>query len=221
MINMNFSETVVIDSESQSWVASPRAGVLRKPLAREDAERGHATSVVRYDPGASFSAHNHPLGEEILVLEGVFSDETGDYKKGTYFRNPEGFRHAPFSKQGCTILVKLHQFQDGDSDHVCIDTQQADWQFLSDHVQRIQLHTFNTEQVALLRVQAGAKVPVPANAKAFELFLISGHLLDDDRKHPPGTWIRSPRMQQLTSSAESDALIWMKTGHFQTAVQAG
>ena len=54
-------------------------GVCRKPLACEEAERGHATSIVRYDPGASFSEHGHPLGEEILVLEGTFSDQTGDY----------------------------------------------------------------------------------------------------------------------------------------------
>ncbi len=75
-------------------------GVSRKPLAREDAERGHATSIVRYDLGASFSEHLHPLGEEILVLEGTFSDQTGDYPAGTYFRNPEGFRHVPFRGAG-------------------------------------------------------------------------------------------------------------------------
>ena len=105
MINMEFSKRVVADSNSQEWVASPKPDVWRKPLAREDAEQGHATSVVRYDPGAKFSEHGHPLGEEILVLSGTFSDETSDYGAGTYFRNPEGFRHSPFSNHGCEILV--------------------------------------------------------------------------------------------------------------------
>ena len=117
MINMDFSQRVVINSNDQDWVASPMAGVWRKPLAREDVERGHATSIVRYEAGARFSEHDHPLGEEILVLEGTFSDQTGDYKAGTYFRNPEGFRHAPFSEEGCVILVKLHQFQHDDRQH--------------------------------------------------------------------------------------------------------
>ena len=67
MLNMDFTERVVINTHDKNWVASPLAGVWRKPLAREEAERGHATSIVRYDPGASFSAHDHPLGEEILV----------------------------------------------------------------------------------------------------------------------------------------------------------
>ena len=72
MLNMDFTRKIVIETAQQDWVPSPMPGVMRKLLAREDAERGHATSIVRYEPGASFSAHDHPLGEEILVLEGVF-----------------------------------------------------------------------------------------------------------------------------------------------------
>ncbi|PHR88042.1 MAG: cupin, partial [Blastopirellula sp.] len=128
MLNMDLSKQIVIDTNRQDWVDSPMPGVNRKPLAREEKERGHATSIVRYEPGASFSSHDHPLGEEILVLEGIFSDETGDYPAGTYFRNPEGFRHAPFSKEGCVIFVKLHQFQAGDNSRICIDTKTATWQ---------------------------------------------------------------------------------------------
>src|SRR5690606_37251270 len=127
MLNMDFSQPVTLDTTSMAWVASPKAGVWRKPLAREDAERGHATSIVRYDPGASFHGHNHPLGEEILVLEGTFSDETGDFHAGTYFRNPSGFVHAPFSKEGCIILVKLHQFQPADTTRLAIETHKARW----------------------------------------------------------------------------------------------
>jgi len=100
MLNIDFTKRVVIDTKNKKWVRSPMLGVWRKQLAREGSERGHATSIVRYEAGAVFSPHDHPLGEEIFVLQGVFSDETGDYSAGTYFRNPEGFRHAPFSKNG-------------------------------------------------------------------------------------------------------------------------
>jgi anti-sigma factor ChrR (cupin superfamily) len=47
------------------------------------------------------------------VLEGTFSDEQGDYPAGSYVRNPVGSRHAPFSREGCTIFVKLHQSDAG------------------------------------------------------------------------------------------------------------
>jgi anti-sigma factor ChrR (cupin superfamily) len=140
MLNMDFSEQIVINTRDREWLPSPREGVWRKPLAREEAEQGHATSIVRYDPGSHFHAHDHPLGEEILVLEGIFSDETGDYHAGTYFRNPEGFRHAPFSVEGCVILVKLHQFQPGDTAHVVLDTETSAWRPGQGSLQVMPLH---------------------------------------------------------------------------------
>ncbi len=214
MINMDFSQALVINTSDMDWVASPRPGVWRKPLARENAERGHATSVVRYDPGASFSAHNHPQGEEILVLDGTFSDETGDYHKGTYFRNPEGFRHAPFSEPGCIILVKLHQFQSDDSEHVCIKTNEAQWQTAAESVEQLTLHQFNTEDVSLFRLGSGTALPLPEGAGAYELFIVNGELADKDRRYGEGTWMRAAETPSLVAGEQSDALVWLKTGHF-------
>ncbi len=82
MLNMDFSQRVVIETGRQNWVASPSQGVWRKPLEREAKESGHVTSVVKYEAGSRFSPHLHPYGEEIFVLDGVFSDENGDYPAG-------------------------------------------------------------------------------------------------------------------------------------------
>ena len=65
MLNMDFSKRVAIEAAAAQWETNPSAGVWRKRLAKEEAERGHATSIVRHDPGARFSTHDHPLGEEI------------------------------------------------------------------------------------------------------------------------------------------------------------
>ena len=59
-------------------------------LERQGAESGRATSVVRYAPGSDFAAHTHTGGEEFIVLDGVFSDDSGDYSAGSYVRNPVG-----------------------------------------------------------------------------------------------------------------------------------
>jgi anti-sigma factor ChrR (cupin superfamily) len=72
MLNMDMNIRVIIDSTQLNWQPSPLSGVWRKPLAREDAETGHATSIVRFDTDSRFSEHGHPLGEEILVLDGIF-----------------------------------------------------------------------------------------------------------------------------------------------------
>ena len=64
-------------------------------------------ALVRWAPGTRFQAHTHWGGEEILVLEGVFSDEHGDYPAGSWIRSPHGSRHQPGSEPGCLIYVKV------------------------------------------------------------------------------------------------------------------
>jgi anti-sigma factor ChrR (cupin superfamily) len=212
MLNMDFSLPLTLETGQMDWVASPKPGVWRKPLAREEAERGHATSIVRYDPGASFHGHNHPGGEEILVLEGCFSDATGDFQAGTYFRNPAGFVHAPFSKEGCVILVKLHQFQPGDQQRLAIETHKAAWETLQPGVQRLPLHRYGSEQVAMLRLAAGMQAPLPA-AEGLELYLLEGCLADGARRYPAGSWLRRPRGSHCELQACADSLLWFKSGH--------
>jgi len=213
MLNMDFSKAVVINTNDQPWIASPMPGVERKPLAREDAERGHATSIVRYKPGASFSAHGHPLGEEILVLEGIFSDESGDYPAGTYFRNPEGFRHAPFSKEGCVILVKLHQFQTGDNHRVLIDTNSTEWRAGIGGLKVMPLHEFGAESVALVKWPAGEHFQPHTHFGGEEIYVISGEFIDEHGRYPAGTWIRSPHQSRHDPYVEVETIILVKVGH--------
>lgn len=225
MLNMDFTQSVSIDTRNREWIASPMPGVLRKPLAREDAEQGHATSIVRYEPGASFSSHGHPKGEEILVLDGVFSDQTGDYSAGTYFRNPEGFSHAPFSQDGCTILVKLHQFQSDDSAHLAVQTNNEQWCQVDGLLEQLDLHQHKDEQVFMLRSSAEADVALVDAKSGLELYVISGELRENGQRYGVGCWLRRPS-QQMKQREEShsdsqkscyqlspDSLVWIKINH--------
>ncbi len=213
MLNMDFSKRVVVDTSEMSWTKSPMKGVMRKPLAREDVERGHATSIVKYDAGASFSSHGHPLGEEILVLEGIFSDETGDYPAGSYLRNPEGFRHSPFSKNGCTLFVKLHQFQKDDSKQVCITTYNTPWQKGIGGLQVMPLHEHGTESVALVKWPANEKFQPHTHFGGEEIYVISGKFIDEHGHYPKGSWIRSPHLSQHNPYVEEETIILVKVGH--------
>lgn len=65
-----------------------------------------ALAVLRYAPGATVPHHLHTGLETILVLDGVQSDERGDYAKGTLILNPEGTTHSVWSEQGCAVLIQ-------------------------------------------------------------------------------------------------------------------
>ena len=211
MLNLDFSQAVFINSHLQPWQESPMAGVWRKRLAREEAERGHATSIVKYEAGASFSSHPHPLGEEIFVLEGVFSDETGDYPAGSYIRNPEGFEHAPFSKEGCVIFVKLHQFQSNDRQQVRIDTQNGEWLPGNGNLRVMPLHQYSdgvmNESTALVFWPAGERFQPHRHFGGEEILVISGEFIDEYNRYPAGSWLRSPHLSTHNPYVEQDTLI--------------
>jgi anti-sigma factor ChrR (cupin superfamily) len=106
MTNGDLTARALMDTRNMPWSASPSDTVWRKRVHLVGpAESGQVTSVVRCDPGATFPEQAHPGGEEILILDGVFSDEHGDWPQGSYLLNPDGFRNAPFSRDGCAIFV--------------------------------------------------------------------------------------------------------------------
>lgn len=213
MINMNLNQRRVIETVSMKWERSPASGVWRKPLEREEKESGHTTSVVRYEAGAGFPEHAHPLGEEILVLEGIFSDETGDYGPGNYLRNPPGSRHQPFSKEGCTILVKLNQFDAKDLQVVRLDSLTQPWPPGLGGLEVMSLHNFGHEHVALVKWPAGEYFPMHRHFGGEEIFVLSGEFRDEHGLYPAGTWIRSPHGSTHSPFVEEETLIWVKTGH--------
>ena len=213
MLNLDFSKRVVIDTNQIDWIPSPSAGVLRKPLARSDEDAGHVTSIVQYEKGASFSAHKHPMGEEIFVLDGVFSDETGDYKKGTYIRNPPGSHHTPFSEQGCIIFVKLNQFSAGDDRQVRIDTTVTPWLSGIGGLQVMPLHEFEHEHVALVKWPANEKFQLHRHFGGEEILVLSGEFQDEHGRYPANTWIRSPHMSEHYPFVTQETVILVKTGH--------
>ena len=65
-----------------------------------------AVAILRYAPGAKVPLHLHTGLETILVLEGVQSDERGDYEEGTLVLNPQGTTHSVWSEKGCAVLIQ-------------------------------------------------------------------------------------------------------------------
>jgi len=126
-LNADFTKRAVVHAAQQSWIASPMAGVERRMLDRIGDEVARATSIVRYAPDSHFSPHVHEEGEEFLVLDGVFEDEHGKFPAGSYIRNPPQSRHTPGSTDGCTIFVKLRQFDPADRTSVRLNTTTSRW----------------------------------------------------------------------------------------------
>lgn len=213
-LHADFSERVQLQTHDMDWIPSPAGGVERKMLDRIGEEKARATSIVRYAPGTSFPEHEHPMGEEFFVLEGTFSDEHGDYPAGTYVRNPDGTRHSPFSKDGCTILVKLRQFEAGDSRQFSVDSRNAEWKPRGlPGLTTLALHEFGDEAVRLTKFEPGAKASHDPHPGGEEVLVIEGTLKDEHGVYPAGTWLRQPDGSVHTPWSDDGCLLWVKRGH--------
>ena len=213
-LNADFTRRVVIRPDDSPWQASPSPGVTRRLLDRVGDEAARATSLVRYAPGSVFPEHAHPDGEEILVLDGVFSDHRGDHGPGTYLRNPDGSRHAPRSEGGCTLFVKLRQFQQGDDEAVRIDTLSGEWRpGLVPGLRVMPLHSFGTQHTALVDWAPGTVFQPHTHWGGEEILVLSGQFEDEHGVYPAGSWLRSPHLSRHAPHAPQGARILVKTGH--------
>lgn len=214
-LNADFSRAAVLNAIDHEWVPSPQAGVDRIMLDRIGDEVARATSIVRYARGSEFSRHEHACGEEFLVLDGVFSDEHGDYPQGSYVRNPPGSGHSPFSRDGCRILVKLRQFDPEDLAHIVVDTgDHGLWtEAGSGEPATLPLHRFGTEIVRMVRLQDGADFSVPIGDGGLELLVVEGSVNYGDQSLAAESWLRLPAGMDLRLHANGATLLWVKSGH--------
>jgi anti-sigma factor ChrR (cupin superfamily) len=214
LLNADYSERCVVDTNALEWLTSPSPLVHRRLLEREGGEVARATSIVRYEPGAKFSSHGHELGEEILVLEGELSDENGSYETGTYLKNPAGSSHAPFSKDGCTLFVKLRYLDPDDKQRVVINTRQSPWyQGMVEGLKVLPLSEFGTHHTAMVRWAPGTFFNPHRHHGGEEIYVVDGVFSDEHGNYPRGSWIRSPHLSQHQPFSREGCLILVKTGH--------
>ena len=213
-LNADLSKRAVLLPTQMSWVPSPEAGVERIMLDRDGDEVARATSLVRFAKNSSFTAHTHELGDELLVLEGVFSDEDGDFGPGSYLRNPPGSTHRPFSLNGCLLFVKLRQFDPSDQSRKMLHHSQLSWErgFLPG-VSRALLHQFGAESVCLVRLEPGALWPHRSLPAGEELFVMEGSCSNEHGQYPARSWLRTPAGSEHQLFSAEGCLLYIKTGH--------
>ncbi len=214
-LNADFTQRAVVHAASLPWIPSPMAGVDRRMLDRIGEEVARATSIVRYAPESHFTPHTHGGGEEFLVLEGVFQDEHGDYPPGSYVRNPPTTRHKPGSAPGCTIFVKLWQFDAGDRTQVWIDTSKRNYVPVQGRagVEVMPLFHDLRENVRLERWTPNARISLDLPG-GIEVLVLEGGFAEGGENFAPQSWLRLPAGARLEADAGVNGVrVWIKSDH--------
>jgi hypothetical protein len=214
-LNSDFSARAAVHTMRLAWTPSPIAGVDRRMLDRIGDEVARATSIVRYAPRSLFSPHTHGGGEEFLVLDGVFQDEHGDYPAGTYVRNPPSSRHTPGSEPGCTVFVKLWQFDPDDRAPIRVDTSGLSFTPASGlpGVEFAVLYETTAELVLVERWAPATRVAVPLPG-GIELLVLDGSFSEGGEDFAQLSWLRLPASATLQATAgPAGCSVWVKSGH--------
>ena len=220
-LHTDFSQRVILHTEKMPWSPSPAAGVERRQLDRQGKEVARATSIVRYASGSYFAVHTHGGGEEIFVLEGVFSDEHGHYPSGSYLRNPPGITHTLLfpnqaalssSSSGSSIPVthkpsvnKLNRVA-GNS-----DVRKAS---------KVQLlHEFQGVRTVLMRLEPDLQAQFHFHAGGEEILVLEGDFADEHGEYSKGSWLRSPPGSSHSPKiGPNGALLYLKSGQLVAPV---
>ncbi len=222
-VNADFDERVVLSTGEHDWIASPQQGVERRLLDRVGGEVARATSLVRFAPESYFPPHVHGGGEEYLVLDGVFSDESGDYPAGSYVRNPPGSKHKPHTEGGCTIFVKLRQMKPQDEAHVVIDTSTCGgWQRRGPGQRVLELFAApdGEETVTIEELAPGGRHETAEAVGGEELLVLSGTLEDEHGTYGEGVWVRNPPGFVRSLVSALGCRFWRKQGHLSNVVSS-
>ena len=193
--NVDLTAPVIVQAMDLPWHPSPSPTVWRKSLYRQGGEHGPVTSLVRYDAHSRFAGHVHPEGEEILVLDGVFSDERGDYPAGSFLLNPPGTGHAPFSRGGCVLFVHLRQYKGRHREKSALDTGALAWRGTPDSGVRRKLLYRQKEYpdlIALEQWSSGVGRTLEIKEGGAELLVLDGRVENARRSYGPYTWFRLP-----------------------------
>lgn len=217
-INADFSRRAIVTPAQHHWVPSPLPGVERMMLDRLGGEKSRATSLVRYMPGAGYTPHQHPGGEEILVLSGTFSEGVEDHPVGCYLRNPPGSNHQPFTREGAVIFVKLWQMFPSEGARVRIETSDpARWQRKGERA-ICPLFSGNGEQVVLQRLASGEQLFSEPVGGA-EFLVLAGGLMVGNQSCEKDSWARLPVGEHPDVTAGPlGATIYLKTGHLANRI---
>jgi len=98
------SASVVINTRETDWILDYAPGLDAMLLHKFQDEN---VVMIRWAPNTRIKEHTHQGGEEVFVLDGCFSDESGDYPAGTWLRLPDQSNHNAYTgDEGALLYLK-------------------------------------------------------------------------------------------------------------------
>jgi anti-sigma factor ChrR (cupin superfamily) len=182
-VNADPSKVAVMNTIEMPWEPTEWPGVSRKVLELvHDPKKGRETALLKFAPGATIPAHVLEHRLDVLVVEGTYSDGTGEY--------------GASSRDGCVIYAKWRvPIRPNAGDRIVIDAKTAQWLDFPHRGAKV-LHLYpNADGIETSRignVAPNRKLPSHNHSIGEETLVLEGCLKDEYAAYSKGIWFRMP-----------------------------
>ncbi len=214
-LNADFSQRAVVHAAALPWIPSPMAGVDRRMLDRIGEEVARATSIVRYAPERSLLAPHPRRRRGVPGARRRVPGRAWRLSAGLLCTQPTDHAAPTGLGAGCTIFVKLWQFDADDRTEVRIDTGKQSFAPAPGRpgVEILPLFHDTREDVRLERWAGDTSITLDLPG-GIEVLVLDGGFAEGGESFAPQSWLRLPAGARLTAKAGPDgARVWIKAGH--------
>ena len=203
-MNDNYETRVLINTNDLEWENTQNKGIYKKLLSKKEDEE---TSILKIEESSKLNNNSKINSVEIFVLEGIYKNEFGEFKSGTYLNLPNENEAFISSNTGCVIFRKENC--DKGVENVIIDTNSTPWLKGQGNLEVMPLFT----QTALVKWPQNERFIPHKHWGGEEIFVLKGRFMDEHGIYPKGSWIRSPHLSTHFPFVEEETIIFVKTGH--------
>lgn len=203
-MNDNYETRVLINTNDLEWENTQNKGIYKKLLSKKEDEE---TSILKIEENSKLNNDSKINSVEIFVLEGIYKNEFGEFKSGTYLNLPNENEAFVSSNTGCVIFRKENC--DKGVENIIIDTNSTPWLKGQGNLEVMPLYT----QTALVKWPQNERFIPHKHWGGEEIFVLKGRFMDEHGIYPKGSWIRSPHLSTHFPFVEEETIIFVKTGH--------
>ena len=203
-MNDNYETRALINTNDLEWENTQNKGIYKKLLSKKEDEE---TSILKIEENSKLNNNSKINSVEIFVLEGVYKNEFGEFKSGTYLNLPNENEAFVSSNTGCVIFRKENC--DKGVENIIIDTNSTPWLKGQGNLEVMPLFT----QTALVKWPQNERFIPHKQWGGEEIFVLKGRFMDEHGIYPKGSWIRSPHLSTHFPFVEEETIIFVKTGH--------
>jgi len=205
MINVEYDKSISLDEANIKWQYDDVLNCHKKIFSLDEDKE---TSLIKFDKDSNFKNSKRINSVEIFILAGTYSNEFGDFEKGTYLKLPKEDESKITTSNNCEIFKKINYSQNTIETSI-VDTSSTQWLQGQGNLQVMPL----SDQTALVKWPKDEIFIPHTHWGGEEILVLKGTFIDEHGEYKIGTWLRSPHLSRHHPYVKEETIIFVKTGH--------